>query len=46
VGGVRDSMKKFSKAEIEGARTYFRNQGFQEAEAILGTRVFTYFVVP
>ncbi|MEK6892656.1 MAG: hypothetical protein AABX07_00465 [Nanoarchaeota archaeon] len=39
-------MKKFTKAEIEGARNYFRKQEFQEAEATLGARRFSYFIIP
>src|SRR3989338_2835214 len=39
-------MLKFTKEEIEGARSYFRNQGFQEVDVHLGNRKFSYFVVP
>ncbi|PIN81329.1 hypothetical protein COV13_01665 [Candidatus Woesearchaeota archaeon CG10_big_fil_rev_8_21_14_0_10_32_9] len=39
-------MKKFTKDEIEGARTYFKNQGFQEMDVSLGSWKFSYFVVP
>lgn len=39
-------MKKFTKAVIEGQRTHFRNQRFQEVEVTLGDLTFSYFVIP
>jgi len=39
-------MKKFSKDEIEGTRNYFRNQGFTEITVTIGSRKFSYFIVP
>ncbi|MFH1682372.1 MAG: hypothetical protein ABIA37_01110 [Candidatus Woesearchaeota archaeon] len=39
-------MKKFTQDEIEGARAYFQDQGYLEADVTLGTRTFSYFVVP
>ncbi|MDD9953848.1 MAG: hypothetical protein OXR66_05945 [Candidatus Woesearchaeota archaeon] len=39
-------MKKFTKADIDGTRDYFRSQKFDEVEVTLGERTFTYFVLP
>ena len=39
-------MKKFTKAEINGARAYFKSKGYQEVNASLGNIQFSYFVVP
>lgn len=39
-------MKRFTREEIDGVRTHFRNQGYQEIYATLGSREFSYFIVP
>ena len=39
-------MRKFTKDQIEGARTHFRSREFQEVEVTLDNRTFSYFVVP
>ena len=39
-------MKKYTKADMEGARDYFRNNGFPEVDVALGVRNFSYFVMP
>jgi hypothetical protein len=39
-------MKEYAKQEIDGARDYFRSQGFEEVEANLGDFKFSYFVMP
>jgi hypothetical protein len=39
-------MQKFSKEDIDGTRNYFRDQGFEEVQVELGSRKFSYFVMP
>lgn len=39
-------MKKFTKQEIDGTRTYFEQEGFPEVRASLGEHSFSYFVLP
>lgn len=39
-------MKKFTKAEIDGARKYFESKNFQKVGANLDNLKFTYFVLP
>jgi len=39
-------MKKFNKKEIDGAREYFRSQGFKEVQVNLDNYKFSYFVLP
>lgn len=38
-------MKKFTKAEISGARAYFKSKGYHEVNVTLGNRKFSYFIV-
>ena len=39
-------MRKFSKEQIDGARSHFQTQGHEEVQVTLGTRTFSYFVIP
>jgi hypothetical protein len=39
-------MKKFTKEDIDGAREYFKEQGYPEVKVNLGNRCFSYFVMP